>query len=492
MLKKNKIKVLMVAAEVAPMAKVGGLADVAGSIPPAILKLGVDVRLMVPLYGSINKKKYKLKKIYSDLEIPSGRLLIKTNIWETVLPNTKVKIYFIDAPDYFKYDEVYIKGDNSERFLFFSLASLYALPAIGFEPDIIHCHDSHTALIPDIIKTSNLEYIKNLKTLYTIHNFRYQGKTRTTVLSTANIHHESLKSLEIDASDGDINFMAQGVLNADLVNTVSPTYAKEITTDAFGAGLERIIRKRKKDLYGIVNGIDTKFFDPRKDKYIEHNFNANNLNGKTKNKLALQKELGLPVDASIPMAVIITRLVWQKGLELITEKFAKLNCQFVFLGTGQKEYEKQLTKLAEKYPNKISTNILFNLELAQKIYAASDIFLMPSRFEPCGLGQLIAMRYGSVPVVRETGGLADTVINLEYKKDKSNNYTFANTKKALGFNFKNVSSNEFYKSLQTALTVYYHYPDVWKKIMKNGMTADFSWDKSAKEYVKLYKKILKK
>ncbi len=491
-MKNKKIKVLMLAAEVAPMAKVGGLADVVGSLPPAILKLGVDVRLIVPLYGSINKTKYQLKKIYSDLEIPSGRLLIKTNIWEAVLPKTKVKIYFIDAPDYFKYKDVYINGDNSERFLFFSLASLYALPAINFEPDIIHCHDSHTALVPDIIKSSNLEYIKNLKTLYTIHNFRYQGKTRTTVLSTANLNSKSLKSLEIDARDKDINFMAQGVLNADLVNTVSPSYAKEITTDAYGAGLERIIRKRKKDLYGIVNGIDTDFFNPSKDKYIEHNFSFKNLGGKTKNKLALQKELGLPEDESIPVVALITRLVWQKGLELITEKFAKLNCQFVFLGTGHEKYEKQLTKLAKKHPDKISTNILFNLKLAQKIYASSDIFLMPSRFEPCGLGQLIAMRYGSVPVVRQTGGLADTVIPLEYKKDKNKNYKFINSKEALGFNFKNVDSTEFYKSLQNALTIYYHYPDAWKQMMKNGMTTDFSWDKSAKEYIKLYKKIMKK
>ncbi len=482
----------MAAAEVAPIAKVGGLADVTGSLPPAILKLGVDVRLIIPLYGSINKKKYKLKKIYSDLEVPSGRLLIKINVWEALLPNTKIKIYFIDAPLYFKYNNIYIDGDNSERFLFFSLALLYALPIIPFDPDIIHCHDSHTALIPDIIKTSNLEYIKKLKTLYTIHNFRYQGKTRTTVLSTANINTTSLNSLDIDAKNGDINFMAQGVLNADLVNTVSPTYAQEITTDAFGAGLERIIRKRKKDLYGIINGIDTNFFNPQKDKFIDYNFSANHLNGKTKNKLALQKELGLPIDKSIPIVALITRLVWQKGIELITEKFVKLNCQFVFLGTGQKQYEQQLTKLAKNNPNKISTNILFDLKLAQKIYASSDIFLMPSRFEPCGLGQLIAMRYGSVPIVRETGGLADTVTPLKYKKNNSGDYRFNNTHKALGFNFKNIDKKEFYQSLQTALDIYYHYPDVWKQLIKNDMTTDFSWNKSAKEYLKLYKKIIKK
>lgn len=488
----KKLKILMLAAEVAPLAKVGGLADVMGSLPQAIQKLGPEVRVIVPLYASIDRKKYKLKKIYADLEIPSGRLLIKTNIWQSVLPKTKVKIYFIDAPSYFDREEIYLKGNNSERFLFFSYAALYALPVIKFAPDIVHCHDSHTALVPDIIKTSNLAYIQKLKTLYTIHNFRYQGKTRTTVLSTGNLNTGSLKSLNIDARDGDINFMAQGVLNADLVNTVSPNYAKEITTSTYGAGLERLIAKRKNDLFGITNGIDTDFFNPSKDPLIAHNFSSTNLKNKSKNKLALQKELGLALADNVPLVAVVTRLVWQKGLELITDDLCRLNCQFVILGTGQKEYEKQFARQGKKFPKSFSANIKFSIELAQKIYASSDIFLMPSRFEPCGLGQLIAMRYGTIPLVRNTGGLADTVLPLEYKKLKLGKFNFKNQKSALGFSFVNVDAGELKAKLEDAILIYQKYPDTWHELMLNGMKSDFSWQKSAKEYIKLYKKIMTK
>ena len=468
---KNKPKILMVSAEVAPFAKVGGLADVAGSLPIALKKRGCNIRVAMPLYGSIDKKKYKLKKIYSDLEVPSGIMMIKVNIWQTILPNSKVIIYFIDAPEYFKYKEVYAIGDNSERFLFFSLAVLYSLCVIKFKPDIIHCHDSHTALIPDILKITNLQYLKNIKTLYTIHNFKYQGKANPIVLSTGNLTVKSLKVLSKDAQDGDINFMVQGVLSANLVNTVSKTYAKEITTSFYGAGLEKVIRKRKKDLFGIENGIDVNFFNPIKDKFIKQKYSIKTLNKKQENKIALQKELKLPQDKNIPLVGFVSRLAWQKGIELITNRFSRFNCQFVFLGTGQKEYEDQLSTLAKKYPNQFSANIKFNVELAQQIYASSDIFLMPSRYEPCGLGQMIAMRYGTIPVVRATGGLADTV------DDKT------------GFSFNKFSKQEFFNTLKQALDVYYDNPKKWRKMQEYCMKKDFSWNKSAKEYIKLYKKL---
>ncbi|MFC1678255.1 glycogen synthase, partial [Patescibacteria group bacterium] len=406
---KKKIKVLMASAEIAPFAKVGGLADVVGSLPPALKKLDVDVRLIMPLYGSVDTKKYKLKKVYSDLEIPSGLVMIRVNIWQANLPGSTIPVYFIDAPEYFKYKSIYTPGSNAERYLFFSLALLYVLPIIKFQPDIIHCHDFHTALIPDIIKTSKLEYLRNLKTLYTIHNLNYQGKSELSVLSTGNLPADSLNSLTKDAQDGDINFMAQGILNADIINTVSKTYAKEITTSFHGAGLDKIIKKRKSDLFGVLNGIDIKFFNPKTDKYIKTNYSLSTLKNKQKNKLALQKLFGFWRDDNVPLISIISRLVWQKGLELIDEELIKLDAQFVFLGTGQKQYERQLKILARKYPMKVSAQIQFDIKLAQQIYAGSDIFLMPSRFEPCGLGQMIAMRYGTVPVVRATGGLADTV-----------------------------------------------------------------------------------
>jgi len=468
----KKIKVLMAAAEVAPFAKVGGLGDVTGSLPPALQKLGVDVRLIMPLYGSVDKRKYKLKKIYSDLEVPSGMMMIKVNIWEAKLLGSDVIVYFIDAPEYFKYKDVYQPGDNSERFLFFSFAALYCLPAIKFNPDIVHCQDSHTALIPDVLSVTNLEYLKNIRTLYTIHNFRYQGKTSPVILKTGNLTKESTKSLSRDARDGDINFMAQGVLTADLINTVSPTYAKEITTSFYGAGLDKVIRKRKEDLYGIVNGIDTKFFNPQKDKYIKTNYSIKTLNKKLENKTYLQKKLKLPVKKGMPLVGVITRLAWQKGIDLITKRFTRFNAQFVFLGTGAKEYENHLKSLSKKHPKQFSAQIKFDIKLAQEIYAGSDIFLMPSRYEPCGLGQMIAMRYGTVPVVRATGGLADTV------------------DKKTGFSFKNVSKSELFNSLKDALDVYYENPKKWKDMQKKCMQKDFSWDKSAKEYVKLYKKLV--
>lgn len=467
----KKLKVLIASAEIAPFAKVGGLGDVVGSLPSALFDLGIDIRLVMPLYGVVDRKKYGLKKIYSDLEVPSGRLFVKINIWEAVLPGTIISVYFIDAPEYFGFEEVYTHGDNSERYLFFSYALLFALPAIGFAPDIIHCHDSHTALIPDILKTSNFEYLKNIKTLFTIHNFHYQGKAKLSVLSTGNLHVNSLKTLTKDASNGDINFMVQGVLNADLVNTVSSTYAKEITTSAYGAKLDNVIRQRRDDLSGILNGIDMNFFDPTKDKYIFKNFSEKSIDNKADNKLVLQKRLGLPVDKNIALVGLVSRLAWQKGIDLITKDFSKLSCQFVFLGTGHAEYEKHLLKLSHKFPLQFSTQIKFELKLAQEIYAGSDIFIMPSRYEPCGLGQMIAMRYGTIPVVRATGGLVDTVNSR------------------LGFSFKNVDSGEFYGALEKALEVYYENKSLWRAMQKNGMKSDFSWKKSAGEYLGLYQKL---
>jgi starch synthase len=470
---KQKLKILMLSSEVSPLAKVGGLADVVGSLPLAIKKFGCDVRLVIPLYGTINHKKYKLKKIHSNINIISGRQNLKINIWRTNLPNSKVVVYLIEQKKYFGAKVIYPKKNNSERFLFFSLAALHILPTIKFQPDIIHCHDYHTSLTLDLLKVLDKPYFKNIKTIFTIHNINHQGKSEIEVLKTGNLTKNSLKSLSKDAQDGDINFMVQGILNADLVTTVSKTYAREITTSFYGASLENIIKKRKDNLYGILNGIDINFFNPAKDKYIKKNYSRKTLQQKTINKSALQKKLGLPRNKKVALVGLISRLVWQKGVDLITEKFSKLNCQFVFLGTGQPQYEKQLKSLSKKYPRQFSAQIMFNIKLAQEIYAGSDIFLMPSRFEPCGLGQMIAMHYGTVPVVRATGGLADTV------------------NKKVGFSFKEFSSNTLYKTLEQALNIYYNKPKKWRKLQKNGMKKDFSWKKSAREYLKLYRKLMK-
>jgi starch synthase len=468
----KKIKVLMPAAEAAPFAKVGGLADVVGSLPKALKKLDVDIRLVLPLYGCIDRAKYKLKKIYSSLEIPSGMVMIKVDIWEANLPGTAIPVYFIDAPDYFKFKNVYVDNDNSERYLFFSLACIYILPIIKFFPDIIHCQDFHTAMITDIVKTRSYPFLENVKTIYTIHNLNYQGKSEIKALSTGNLNTESLKSLSRDAQNGDINFMAQGILNADLVTTVSPKYAKEINSNMFGAGLEKIIRKRKDNIAGVINGIDTELYNPATDKYIAKNYSIKSLDKKSDNKIILQKELKLTTDKNIPLIGFVSRLVWQKGVDLIDEKVFKLPAQFVFLGTGQKEYENYLLELAEKYPKKVSVNIKFDLKLAQMIYAGADMLLIPSRFEPCGLTQLIAMRYGTVPIVRSTGGLDDTVNS------------------STGFKFYGYKADELVTIIKKALKMYEN-KDIWRKYQINSAKQDFSWEKSAQEYIKLYIKIIK-
>ncbi|MFA4834204.1 MAG: glycogen/starch synthase [Patescibacteria group bacterium] len=466
---KKGFKILMAASEMAPLAKVGGLADVVGSLPPALVRLGCDVRVALPLYGLLDKKKIKAKKILTNIAIASAGQDLKINLWQTKING--ILVYLIDCPKYFGKKEVYSNND-SERFLFFSLAILEALPRLKFKPDIIHCHDFHTALIPNLLQTSKNPYFKNTKTLYTIHNLNHQGKSKIEVLSTGNLNKNSLKSLSKDAQDGDINFMVQGIISSDLVNTVSPTYAKEITTSIYGAGIEKVIRQNQNKISGILNGIDTDFFNPAEDKFIKQNYTFKTLDKKRENKLALQKQLGLTQNKNIPLAGLVSRLAWQKGLELFTEETAELPCQFVFLGTGEKKYEDQLRKLAKIYPDKISAQIGFDIKLAQQIYAASDIFLMPSRFEPCGLGQMIAMRYGAVPLVRATGGLADTV------------------NKKVGFSFLDFSTKAFLKILENALSLYYKKPSQWKKMQKRCMKKDFSWNKSAKEYLRLYKKLV--
>lgn len=480
----KKIKILMVSAEAAPLVKVGGLGDVAGSLPPALQKLGCDVRLVLPMYGVIDRKKLKCKKIISNFKISSGKRQEKINVWQTSLPNTSVIVYLIEEKKYFGLKIVYSKKNISERFLFFSLASMMILEKINFQPDIIHCHDFHTALIADLLKANDWPFLKNTKTIFTIHNLNYQGKSDIEILKTGNLKKDSLESLSKDARDGDINFMVQGILNADLVTTVSKIYAKEITTSFFGAKIDNIIRKRKDDLFGILNGIDINFFNPAADKLIKYKYSVKNLNNKTKNKLALQKKLGLPQDKNIALAGFISRFVWQKGIELITQNFSKLNCQFVFLGTGEKKYETLLKNLERKYPRQFKVILGFDETLAHQIYAGADVFLMPSRFEPCGLGQMISMRYGTVPVVRKTGGLADTVKNYTPLTKGARGI-----KKPTGFVFKNFNSDSLYKESEKALNLFYNKPTEWKKLQINGMKKDFSWNKSAKEYLKLYKKL---
>lgn len=449
-MKNKKIKILIAAAEVAPLAKVGGLGDVVGALPKALIKLNLDARVIMPFYGAINRNKYQIKLIKQNIKVGD----ISANLWQSNLPGSAVPIYLIEH-NLFNVKEIYstVMADgptDMDKYVFFSRTILECIKAINFKPDVIHLNDWHTAAVATLLKVDykNNRFFKQIKTLYTIHNLANQGKNKAK------------------------NYMAEGILNSDLINTVSPTYSREILTKQYGAGLEKILANRKKDLYGILNGIDTAFFNPATDNLISQKYSIKNLEKKTANKLALQKQLGLPMDKNTALVGLTSRLVWQKGLDLITEKFNRLNCQFVFLGTGQTKLEQQLLNLSKKFPDQFSAQIKFDEKLAHQIYAGADIFLMPSRFEPCGLGQMIAMRYGTVPLVRATGGLADTV----------NNKT--------GFTFKKYSSEELFKTINKALAVFYKNQRLWRRLKTNGLKQNFSWDKPAHEYLKLYKKLI--
>lgn len=474
-MKNKKMNIVFLSAEITPLAKAGGLGDVAGALPKELKD--ANVAMLLPFYGLINKKEYQINKLAEGIKIGSQE---KINLWQTTLPQSNIPIYLIEH-DFFKPEHIYLGGrvqkeknysremSDIKRFAFFNLAVLEAVKFLNIQPDIVHINDWHFGPIPELIK--NDSYFKKTKTVYTIHNLANQGIADSGIVEFLKLNPGSL-NIKNDLKNNDINFMAQGVIGADIINTVSPTYAKEILTAEYGAGLENVLKKRKKNLYGILNGIDIDFFNPETDRFLTSNYSIKVLNKKTENKLALQKKLGLPEDVNVPLVGFVSRFVWQKGVDLITEEFSNLNCQFVFLGTGEEKYEKHLEDLAKKYPEKFSAQIKFDEALAHEIYAASDMFLVPSRFEPCGLTQMIAMRYGAVPVVRKTGGLADTV----------------NSKN--GFVFKKFTPEDLYKTLVRAIKKY-NKPSVWKKFQLKGMKEDFSWNNSAKKYLTLYKKALK-
>lgn len=496
MFSSRQIKTAFLSAEVAPLAKVGGLGDVAGSLPKALAKLGVNIAIFLPFYGLIDAKKYKIKKICT-IKTPVNDKNERAEIWKTMLPGATVPVFLIKHK-FFNAKQIYIQldkikdgkyasnVDDIKRYAFFNQACLEAMKALNFQPDVIHCNDWHTALIGALLKQRQEIFFEKTKVLYTIHNLANQGLADPKILGFCELN-PNLPIIKADLKNNDINFMVQGILGANIINTVSPTYAREILEHYKGAGLDKILQKRKNDLYGILNGIDTDFFNPAADRLIKQKYSTKSLDKKINNKLALQKMLGWLPNKQIAVVGIVSRLVWQKGFDLITEEFAKLNCQFVILGTGQKKYEEQFKKLAKKYPDKFSANITFDVKLAQQIYAGSDIFLMPSLFEPCGLGQMIAMCYGSVPIVNHTGGLADTVIDFKYYAGQ---LKFHFLTKSTGFVFKKFTSDSLLSALKRALGIYYTQPKKWRKLQINGMKQDFSWNNPAKEYLRLYKKLV--
>lgn len=478
------MKVLFVASEGVPFIKSGGLADVIGSLPQALSEKDVEVKVILPLYKGISAKYGKKLKFKANINVRLGWRNKYCGIFS--MKHEGVKFYFIDNEYYFNRDGLYGYFDDAERFAFFSKAALEILPTIKYKPDVIHLHDWHTAFASVFLKSHLLynDYYKDMKTLFTVHNLHYQGVFSKSILGNIldlGEEHFTPESLEFN---GAVNAMKGGLLYSDKISTVSKSYAKEITYPYFGEGLDGVLRKREKDLVGIINGIDENLYDPKDDKYIYESFDYKKLDGKYKNKEKLQKELNLKVDKSIPMIAIVSRLVAIKGMDLVTHAMEELlttsDVQVVVLGTGDKNYEDSFKYFAYKYKDQFSANIRFNNELAHKIYAGSDMFLMPSQLEPCGLSQLISLRYGTIPIVRETGGLNDTVTYFDEK-----------TKKGNGFTFKTFNAHDMLFTIKKALATYQD-KSMWEKIMKNAMKADYSWDKSAKEYIKIYEELTNK
>lgn len=471
------LKILMATSEASPYAKTGGLADVLGSLPSALVKQGVDVRVVMPKYGTIpwelREKIIHNCYIYLDLGWRHQYCGI-----EQVQYNG-VTYYFIDNEFYFNRDGYYGYKDDCERFAFFCKSVLESIPYLCFTPDIIHCHDWQTGMIPVLLEADyrHLEQLKNISTVFTIHNLRYQGiygikeMQDWFSLDASYFTNDKLEFFK------EASFLKGGLVYSNKITTVSETYAKEIKNPYYGEHMEGLLNARSNSLYGILNGIDFLEFDPKKDQMIYQTFSKSNLKGKTANKTALQKDLTLTVREDIPMIAMISRLVDQKGLDLVAcvlDEILNEEVQLVVLGTGDQKYEDLFKHAMETHPGKISANIRFDNNLAHKIYAAADYFLMPSLFEPCGLGQLISLRYGTLPIVRETGGLKDTVLSYNEVTGEGN-----------GFSFSNYNAHDMLYTIRRALSIYPR-KTLRNKLIKAAMSCDYSWQSSAGKYIELY------
>ncbi len=473
----KSLKILFLSAEVAPFAKTGGLGDVGGSLPKALHKMGHDVRVVMPAYQAIEESlqngRFNLTPLPGHLTIPLGIGPLPAGVFEGRLPDSDVPIYFIAEQNLFKRPNVYGYSDDSYRFSFFSRAALDLTLALNWKPDLVHAHDWHTAPALTWLATAGNHHphFRAMPTVFTIHNLAHQGLSPWKIFEYLGLQTHSLS----EESYGQVNFMARGIYHATMVNTVSPTYAREIMTPDGGARLDGLLHHRAFDVHGILNGIDYDEWNPATDKRLAGHFDLEDMDGRLTNKRALQKRAGLPIRDDVPILAIISRLDFQKGLDITGDVVHRLlngqagEAQFIVLGTGAAEYENMFARLANYHANKMTAFLEYDAALAPLIYAGSDMFLMPSRFEPCGLGQLISMRYGSVPVVRATGGLADTV---------RDGYT--------GFQFHDYSAGAFWYAVERAMFTYNTNQADWKQIQENGMSADFSWERSAGGYQQLY------
>ncbi len=490
--------VLFVSSEVYPYAKTGGLADVSYALPQVLREFNHDVRVIMPKYGFIGEKKQKIHIINRlqgmDFTVNGTYTMVNAKSSAILTQKTRVQIYLVESEEFFQRPGLYVDPltgsdypDNDERFYIFALSVFETCKRLLWKPDIIHCNDWQTGLIPAMLKSVYKDdpFFAGTKTVFTIHNLAYQGNFPASTFPKLGLPQEMFSPGGMEFF-GAVSYMKAGLAFADAITTVSETYAQEIRTPEFGCGLEGLLAKRKRDLHGILNGIDLVIWNPEKDSNIVKPYTAAKLENKEECKNDLCQSMGIPYEKGVPVIGLIARFSDQKGMDLIAasvEHIVKSGAQLVVLGSGDKKYEDFFNKVQKAYPTQIGIYIGFHDNLAHKIEAGADMFIMPSKYEPCGLNQMYSMRYGTVPVVRATGGLADTVIDPENATRKN---------PATGFVFDKYDAKHFMKALDRAMHTYRHEPEVWKKMQVCGMSRDFSWYRSAERYAELYEKVLAK
>ena len=476
------MKILIASSEVFPFSKTGGLADMVGALGKALGRSGHEVAIVTPLYAGLRERFTAIEKFDWHMHLPLGSEWQSANVW-TLNPWQNVRVYFVDQPAFYGRAQLYTEAgvdypDNPRRFVFFSKAVVHLARHLSFKPDILHVHDWQTGLVPLLALHQKFTdgWMDAPKTCLTIHNLAYQGVFHPSAYSLTNLPPDYFNPNGVEFH-GFFNFLKAGLVYSDRITTVSPRYAREITTEEFGAGLDGILRQRLTVLHGILNGVDYDEWVTVKNPHLKHSFSVTDLSGKAAEKADLQRELGLPVDDKVPLFASITRLADQKGIDIMLgalEEMLAANIQFALLGSGSPQFEKAFTNLAARYPNKASVTIGYNHGLSHRIEAGSDFFLMPSRYEPCGLNQMYSLRYGTIPIVRVTGGLDDSVVDISEKHERAN-----------GIKFHEYSVRALAKAIRKAVVLFDH-PGLLQHYRMNGMRADFSWERTANEYVNAY------
>lgn len=480
------MNILLASSEIHPYSKTGGLGDMVGALGKALARQGHQVGLVTPLYSGVQERFRDIRRLNLPLDLPLGQRRVRGEVW-VLEPSEHLAIYFVDQPEFYSRPALYQKEgadypDNAERYIFFSKVIVQLARSLPWRPNIVHLHDWQTGLVPILLQHEKL--IAGLanapRTCMTIHNLAYQGIFSSAQYGLTNLPWDYFNPNGVEFY-GHLNCLKAGVVYADIITTVSPRYAREITTQEFGCGLDGLLRQRQRALIGILNGVDYEEWNTTDNPFLKHPYSAEDLSGKTANKLELQKELGLPVNETIPLFGSVNRLVEQKGVDIqlgALEEMLGANLQFVLLGTGAPAFESAYQNLAQRHASKVAVRKGFDQGLSHRIEAACDFFLMPSRFEPCGLNQMYSLRYATIPIVRATGGLDDTVVDISENREK-----------ATGIKFSEYSSGTLARCIRKALALYAE-PELVRRYQLNGLKADFSWERTVRQYADIYKRVI--